>query len=59
MKIGDIPFSLEDYTNGIQYFIPSLTLYLLKIYKTYETERNWDQEELKDELKALIYRKYV
>jgi hypothetical protein len=38
MKIGDIPFSLEDYTNGIQYFIPSLTLYLLKIYKTVENE---------------------
>ena len=30
-----------------------------KIYKAYKTERNWDQEELKDELKALIYRKYV
>jgi hypothetical protein len=29
-----------------------------KIYKAYKTERNWDQEELKDELKALIYRKY-
>jgi len=29
-----------------------------KIYKVYKTERNWDQEELKDELKALIYRKY-
>ena len=30
-----------------------------KIYKTYKSERNWDQEELKDEFKALIYRKYV
>ena len=30
-----------------------------KIYKAYKTERNWDQEELKDELKSLIYRKYV
>lgn len=30
-----------------------------KIYNAYKTERNWDQEELKDELKALIYRKYV
>ena len=29
-----------------------------KIYTSYKTERNWDQEELKDELKALIYRKY-
>ena len=29
-----------------------------KIYKAYKSERNWDQEELKDELKALIYRKY-
>ena len=38
MKIKDIPFSLQDFTNGIQYFIPSLTLYLLKIYKTVENE---------------------
>ena len=30
-----------------------------EIYKAHKTERNWDQEELKDELKALIYRKYV
>jgi hypothetical protein len=29
-----------------------------KIYTSYKTERNWDQEELMDELKALIYRKY-
>ena len=29
-----------------------------KIYTLYKTERNWDQEELKDELKSLIYRKY-
>jgi hypothetical protein len=30
-----------------------------KIYKAHKAERNWDQEDLKDELKALIYRKYV
>ena len=30
-----------------------------KIYKAYKVNGNWDQEELKDELKALIYRKYV
>jgi len=30
-----------------------------EIYKAYKVRGNWDQEELKDELKALIYRKYV
>ncbi len=30
-----------------------------KIYKAYKVKGNWDHEELKDELKALIYRKYV
>ena len=30
-----------------------------RVYKACKVKRNWDNEELKDELKALIYRKYV
>ncbi len=30
-----------------------------RVYKAYKVKGNWDNEELKDELKALIYRKYV
>lgn len=29
-----------------------------KIYKTYKSQGNWENEELKDELKSLIYRKH-